>query len=285
MKTTRRGFLKTAGIAAAAISGTAGGCCPYKEEQATVKDGYKRLNLGMASYTFRKFSLEDTLAMTNRLGLKHICFKSFHLPLESTEEEIKAVAAKVKEAGINLYGCGVVTIKTEADISQAFKYAKAAGMSIINGVTRDDDFRLLKPINKAVQEYDIKFAIHNHGPDEKLYTTPERCYNQIKDMDPRMGLCIDIGHTQRNGVDPAESIEMYFDRLFDLHIKDVTAAVKEGKTIEIGRGIIDIPKVLRTLLKINYKGFVSFEFEKDPDDPLAGVAESLGYVKGVMSVI
>ena len=285
MKTTRRTFLKTAGIAAAAISGTAAGCCPYKEDTATVKDGYKRINLGMASYTFRKFNLEDTLALTNRLGLKNICFKSFHLPLESTEEEIKAVAAKVKEAGLNLYGCGVVTIKTEADISQAFKYAKAAGMSIINGVTRDDDFRLLKPINKAVQEYDIKFAIHNHGPDEKLYTTPERCYNQIKDMDPRMGLCIDVGHTQRNGVDPAESIEMYFDRLFDVHIKDVTAAVKEGTTIEIGRGIIDIPKVLRTLLKLNYQGVAGFEFEKDPDDPLAGVAESLGYVKGVLSVI
>ena len=284
MKTTRRAFLKTAGIAAVSVSGAVAGC-RKKEEPAAVKDGCKRIKLGMASYTFRKFSLEDTLAMTNRLGLKYIGFKSFHLPLESTEEEIKSAAAKVKEAGIDLYACGVVVIKKEDDIPQAFKYAKAAGMRIINGVTRGDNFRLLKPINEAVQEYDIKFAIHNHGPDEDLYTTPERCYNQIKDMDPRMGLCIDIGHTQRSGVDPAESIEMYFDRLFDLHIKDVTAAVKEGKTIEIGRGIIDIPKVFRTLIRLNYRGVAEFEFEKDPEDPLPGTAESVGYVKGVLSVI
>lgn len=285
MKTSRRNFLKTAGIAAVSMSGTVTGCCK-KEEPVTVKDGYKRLKLGMASYTFRQFSLDDTLAITNRLGLKHICFKNrFHLPLESTEEDTKAVSLKVKEAGLNLYGFGVVVISKEEDIPQAFQCAKNAGISVINGVTRDDNYSLLEPINKAVQEYDIRFAIHNHGPEEDLYPSPKSAYDKIKDMDPRMGLCIDVGHTRRAGTDPAESIEMYFDRLFDVHIKDINSSEPEGRTVEIGRGVIDVPKILRTLLKLDYQGIVGFEFEKDPDDPLAGAAESIGYVKGVLSVI
>ena len=100
-----------------------------------------------------------------------------------------------------------------------------------------------------------------------------------------MGLCIDIGHTKRIGLDPTEDTERFADRLHDVHIKDVSAASEEGKTIEIGRGVIDIPRFLQTLLKINYTGTVAFEFEKDKEDPLPGVAESVGYVRGVLSVI
>ena len=280
--TSRRKFFKLAGMGAATASLTGAADVCTEIIRTTVKDGYKRLNLGMASYTFRKFNLEDTIAMTKRLGLQRIAFKSFHLPLESTKEEIKAVASKVKDAGLELYGCGVVYMKNEEEVHRAFNYAQAAGMKIMIGVPNHE---LLKLVEKKVQELDIKLAIHNHGPGDKLYPSPQSAYEKIKDMDPRMGLCIDIGHTIRIGIDPSEAAELFSDRLHDIHIKDVSAASKEGYTVEIGRGVIDIPKFLRTLLKINYTGTASFEFEKDADDPLPGVAESLGYVKGVLSVI
>lgn len=286
VKTTRRDFIKMAGMTMAATSflpavGTSSSSRQESKKEKNIK-GDKRLNLGMASYTFRKFNLEETLVMTKRLGLQRIAFKSFHLPLEGTEDEIKSVVEKVKEAGLELYGCSVVYMQNEEEVNNAFNYAKTAGMNVIIGVPNHE---LLDLVNKKVQEFDIKMAIHNHGPGDKLYPTPKSAYERIRNLDPRIGLCIDIGHTQRSGVDPSEATEMLFDRLLDVHIKDVTAASKDGGPVEVGRGVIDIPKFLRTLLKLNYKGIASFEYEKDAEDPLPGAAESLGFVKGVLSVI
>ncbi len=278
---SRRDFFRTAGIGAAAGALVYGSSCA-KSDVVTKPEGYKRLNLGMASYTFRKFSLDDTLAMTNRLGLKHIAFKSMHLPLDSTEAEIKAAAAKTRNAGLDLYGCGVVYMANEEQVNQAFNYAKAAGMKVIIGVP---EYNLLNLVNEKVKEYDIIVAIHNHGPGDERYPAPSDVYEHVKNLDKRIGLCMDIGHTQRIGLDPSVETEKYFDRLLDIHIKDVSAPTKDGKTVEIGRGIIDIPKFLGTLLKLGYTGKVSLEYEKDQDDPLPGAAESIGYLKGVLSVI
>ncbi|MFC1724991.1 sugar phosphate isomerase/epimerase family protein [candidate division KSB1 bacterium] len=280
--TSRRNFLKitAAGTIAAPILSTFN--CTKKHSFQSQNKGFSRLDLGMASYTFREFNLDDTIKMTTRLGLKKIAFKSFHLPLDSSKEEIKAVASKVRDAGLDLYGAGVIYMKNEDEVNNAFEYVKTAGMRVMIGVPNHE---LLEMVEKKVREYDIYLAIHNHGPGDKIYPSPESAYEKIKGMDKRMGLCLDIGHTKRMDIDPSECAEKFADRLHDVHIKDVSAAAKEGGTVEIGRGVIDIPKFLRTLLKINYSGAVSFEFEKDGKDPLPGVAESVGYVKGVLSVI
>jgi inosose dehydratase len=279
--TSRRDFLRfaAAGTAAAAVASQFTEC---GNRPAPQMEKPERLHLGMASYTFREFNLDDTIAMTKRLGLTRIAFKSFHLPLESSAEEIRKVAGKVKAAGLELYGGGVIYMTSEDEVHRAFFYAQTAGMKVIIGVP---DHALLGLVEKKVQETDIALAIHNHGPGDDRYPGPKEAYEKIRNMDPRMGLCIDVGHTMRNGVDPAEAILEFADRLHDVHIKDVTEATKAGSTVEIGRGVIDIPGVVRALLKIHYTGTASFEFEKDGNDPLPGVAESLGFVKGVLSVI
>lgn len=246
------------------------------------KAGKPKFELGLASYTLRKFSLDQTLAMTKRVGLKHIAFKDFHLALDSSPEQIREVRAKVKDAGLDLYGGGVIYMRNEQQVNQAFDYARAAGMTVIIGVPNPE---LLPLVDRKVKEYDIKVAIHNHGPSDKVYPVPESAYEKIKDLDKRIGLCNDIGHTIRAGVDPSRSIEQYADRLYDIHIKDVSAANARGGAIEVGRGVIDIPQVLRTLIKIDYAGIVSFEYEKDENDPLPGLAESVGYVRGVLAVV
>jgi len=275
---TRRQFLQIAGIGA--VASLAGASSSLGQVRGRADK--QRFQLGLASYTLRKFNLDDTLAMTKRLGLKYIAFKSFHLPLDSTPAQIRAVVAKVKEAGLILYGGGVISMKTEDQVHNAFDYAKAAGMKVIIGVPAPE---LLPLVNKKVKQYDIKVAIHNHGPGDKIYPTPASAYERIKDLDKRIGLCNDIGHTQRAGVDPSVSAKKYADRLLDVHMKDVSAAAAEGRGVEIGRGVIDIPKFLKMLIKIRYSGIVSFEYEKDADDPLAGLAESVGYVRGVLAAI
>jgi inosose dehydratase len=276
--TTRRDFIKFAGI-------TAINAPMVKINEKIPEESLHlaaKFQLGTASYTFRAFSLEQTIAMTQRLDIKRIAFKSFHLPLEAPPEEIRRVAQFVRDAGLELYGCGVVYMTNEAEVARAFEYAKTAQMKIIIGVPNHD---MLELVNKKVQEYDIIVAIHNHGPGDLLYPSPQSVYDKIKNLDKRIGLCIDVGHTQRIGQDPSEAILLYADRLYDVHIKDVSEATAEGTTVEIGRGVIDMIKLLRTLISIQYQGTAAFEFEKDEKDPLPGVAESVGYVRGALKVL
>jgi sugar phosphate isomerase/epimerase len=205
-----------------------------------------------------------------------------HLPLDSTPEQIRETVQKVKDAGLNLYGGGVIYMRDENQVNNAFDYAKAAKMKVIVGVPQPE---LLPLVNDKVRQYDIKVAIHNHGPTDKVYPTPTSIIEKINKLDKRIGLCIDIGHTMRCGVDPAIPARKYADRLIDLHIKDVSAADRNGHAVEMGRGIIDMPEFFETLINIGYDGFASFEYEKDGKDPLAGLAESVGYARGVLAAI
>ena len=202
------------------------------------------------------------------------------MPMNSTQEQINEVMAKFKAGGINVYTVGVVYMKTQESVDQAFEYAKMAGVKMIVGAP---NYELLPYVENKIKTYDFKLAIHNHGPDNPLYPNATDIWDHVKDLDPRIGICIDIGHTTRDGADPSVDIKRYASRIFDIHIKDVDKAAKEGKTIEIGRGIIDIPAVVATLREINYSGKCSLEFEKDMKDPIAGIAESIGYFKGVMA--
>ncbi|TFH23664.1 MAG: sugar phosphate isomerase/epimerase, partial [Bacteroidia bacterium] len=238
--------------------------------------------LGIASYTFREFSLEETIEMTSRLDIKKLCLKSMHMPLDSTPEEIKSMAAKVREAGIDLYGGGVIYMTNEEEVENAFAYAGYAGMKVIVGVPEHE---LLEMCNRKVKETGIVLAIHNHGPGDNKYPTPESAYKLIKDMDPGMGLCVDVGHTVRLGIDPIADTARFMDRVHDIHIKDEDKAEASGQTCEIGHGVIDIPGFLKMLLEKNYDKVVSFEYEKDEKDPLDGLAESVGYVRGVLKML
>ena len=276
----RRRFLKLAGASAVACATVSPRAALAAAPAAPAAD--VPFALGMASYTLRLFPVDQAIEMTKRLGLTRICFKDFHLKLDATPEVIAGTLAKVKAAGLDLYAGGVIYMKTEAEVDRAFAYARAAGFKMIIGVPTYD---LLPYTNRKVQEYDIPVAIHNHGPANPLFPTPQSAYERIASLDRRLGLCMDVGHTQRSGVDPAESAEKYFDRLFDVHIKDVSAPTAQGRTVEIGRGVIDIPKLLKTLKRLNFKGTLALEYEKDEKDPLPGSAESIGYLRGVMAAL
>ena len=240
------------------------------------------LKLALASYTLRKFDLDQTLAMTRRVGLEAICLKSFHLPLDASASQIGAAVAKVKEAGIRLYGGGVIGMRSEEQVAQAFEYAKAAGMVRIVAAPVPE---MLPLVDQKVKQYDIQVAIHNHGPGDRHFPTPLAAYEKIQGLDKRIGLCHDVGHTVRYGEDPVAATEKCADRLYDVHMKDVTEATKRGRATPCGRGVVDVPAVLRALVKIGYPGFVAFEYEAEPNDPLAGLAESVGYVRGVLDVL
>lgn len=277
---SRRGFVQLSTAAAAAVSlpsfGTRSAAAQAAAGPALPYD------LGIASYTFRSFPLDQALIWAQRLRLKKMTLKDMHLPMAITAADMDVVRAKMAAAGVELSGCGVVYMRTEEQVHKGFEYAKLTGIKMMVGVP-DPPFLALA--EQKVKELDIRLAIHNHGPDNNGYPSPESAYTLIQKMDKRMGLCIDVGHTQRLGLDPAAQCEKYFDRLFDVHMKDVSGSDKAGQTVECGAGVIDIPKLLRTLAKLGYKGTLHFEHEKDGKDPFPGLAESVGYVRGVMRTI
>lgn len=278
-KMTRRAFL--GGSAGAAAGTVLGGAARGRAGRDGARDfAAPRFELGLASYTFREFDLDSTLAMARRLGLGRIALKDFHLPLTSSEADIRTAVAKVRAAGLVPYGCGVVYMTDEAEVDRAFAYARAGGMEVIIGAP---GHALLNRAEERVRETGIRLAIHNHGPGDLLYPTPRSILDRVARLDPRVGVCLDIGHCLRSGVDPSEAAAECGPRLLDVHLKDVTAATKDGVAVEAGRGAVDLPRFLRALAASGYRGTAAFEYEKDAKDPLPGLAESVGFVRGALA--
>lgn len=273
---TRRQFLKAAGTGVlAAGSASIFGIFPGPSVPVQRKDLF---SIGIAGYTFARLNIDQSVAIMKRVGVTNLSVKDFHLPYNSTQEQVNSIIGKFREGGINVYGVGVVYMKSREEVDRAFNYA---GMAGVKTIICAPNYELLPYVNEKVKSADYRLAIHNHGPDNPLYPNATDIWNHIKDLDKKIGICIDIGHTLRYGDDPAKDILRYGSRIYDVHIKDVDKASKEGKTVEMGRGLIDIPSVVAALRRIKFAGSCSLEFEKDMNDPLAGIAESIGYFKGV----
>lgn len=281
--TSRRNFIINAALGAGAAS-----LYPSVSRADEYFAGNKvrqKYSIGIADYTFRHFSIPESIKMMQSLDVHHLSIKDFHLPLDSSPAGINEVISQYKAGGIEVYAVGVIYMKTKAQVDQAFSYAKNAGVSLIVGVPEYD---LLDYSEQKVKEYNIRMAIHNHGPQDKLYPGPKEVYEKIKDRDERMGLCLDIGHSIRAGEAPSAAVLKYRARLYDMHIKDVTKAENDGQAIQAGRGVVDFPALVSALHKVKYAGHCSIEFEenmKNKQDELPGIAESLGYFRGVSQSI
>ena len=289
---SRRSLLRRAGLAAVTAAGARVATVSVARavDASAAARSPDSFVLGMAGYSFHKFSLDQSLEMLRKVDVHYLCIKDFHLPLKSTAEEIAAFHAKLKQAGVNGYGVGPIYMGSEEEVTAAFEYARRVGVKLLVGVPfklvdkkRVASPELLRFVEARVKEFDIRYAIHNHGPDmPELFPNAESAMEIIKNMDPRVGLCLDIGHQFRDGRDPVQAVLAYADRLHDLHLKNVTAPNKSGRGAELPRGAIDLPALVRALRKVGYRGVCGLEYEKDMDNPLTGIAESVGYFRGVL---
>lgn len=289
----RRSFLFQAG---AAVAGTVSGSALLSRMAlgAQAKPGTEPapepLRVGIAGYTFNRFKLEPTLEMLSKVDVHYLCIKDFHLPLKSTDAEIAAFHAACKSHNVTGYAVGPIYMGSEEEVAQAFAYARRVGVKTIVGVPfksvdkkRVASPELLKLIHEKVQQEDVRYAIHNHGPDmPELFPSAESAMELIQDLDPRVGLCLDIGHEFRDGKDPIQALKRFAPRVHDIHLKNVSSADRRGRAVELPRGLINIPAFVRTLREIRYAGVCSLEHEKDMDNPLPGVAECIGYFRGVL---
>jgi sugar phosphate isomerase/epimerase len=270
---TRRGFLGGT-LAASALAGGSSAAPPDQ--------GAEDVKLGVASYSLREFQRGLAIKMIRQLNVPYVSVKEFHLPYRSSPEELRRGAQEFERAGIRIVSGGVIYLQKDEDddIRKYFDYAKACGMPLmIIGPTH----QTLPRIQKFVKDYDIKVAIHNHGPEDKHFPSPEVALKALEGMDPRMGLCIDVGHTTRTGTSPVESIQAAGSRLLDVHIKDLRNLMDARSQCAVGEGAMPIVGIFQALKKMNYQGYVNLEYEIDGDDPMPGMMKSFSYMRGVLA--
>ncbi len=273
LNSTRRGFLGGALAASAVAGGSA--AAPPPESAEDVK-------LGVASYSLREFQRGLAIRMTKKLNVPYISIKEFHLPYRSSTEELQRGARDFEKAGIKIISGGVIYLQKDDDddIRKYFEYAKTCGMPMmIIGPTH----QTLPRVQKFVKEYDIKVAIHNHGPEDKHFPSPEVALKALEGMDPRMGLCVDVGHTARTGTSAVESIQGAGSRLLDVHIKDLRNLMDAKSQCAVGDGAMPVVGIFKALKKMNYQGYVNLEYEIEGDDPMLGMAKSFAYMRGVLA--
>jgi sugar phosphate isomerase/epimerase len=280
MNSDRRSFLKVGALAGAAVA-----LPNVAMAQGAAKAAQPSpVRLGIASYTFRNFTRDKLIGFAKELGIGTLNLKDTkdHLPSTSVEEEQKAIA-DYAAAGLKLTAAGTIYFPKDEDddIRSKFEYCKRAGIKVI--VAGDPAAATLPRIEKFVKEYDIKFAIHNHGPEDKIWHSPLDVLAAVKGMDPRMGCCIDVGHTLRAGVDPVKAIRAVGPRLFDMHVKDLTSGTSKESQVAVGRGILDFKGMFQQLIAMKYPGNVDLEYEIHGDDPMPGVIESFAYMRGVLA--
>ncbi len=241
-----------------------------------------KFDFGIASYAFRNQTLDDVILCALKTNVKKLALKSMHLPLDSSSEEIKVIAKKIKDAGLELYAGAVIYMKTADQVNQAFSYAQAAGMEIIVGVPEPE---LMDLVEEKVKATGVKVAIHIHGSRKILYPDAASVYPLIKDRDPGIGICLDVGHTIRLNQDPAAVIRQYADRIMDIQLWDSSSASDEGKAILAGYGILNTADILKALIDIEYCGTVSVEYWSDSKTPQYGTAHTIGYCEGILSML
>lgn len=278
-KGSRRRFVTTAAAAAgwAALGRELG----RVDAAAPAASGSSLLKLGVASYSMREFPLDQALAMARTLGVRYMTFKDVHVPRTDPPAATRALRAQIEAAGITIMGGGTITIPNNpAQIEKEFEYAKNAGFPLIYV---DPEPAALDAIEQLARSYDIRVAIHNHGPEDTRWPRPQDAYAAIKSRDTRLGLCIDIGHTTRTGTDPVQACRECRDRLYDMHVKDLASKSEKESQVEVGRGVINFPELFKTLIDIGYQGQVGLEYEINAKNPLPGMIESMAYMRGVLA--
>jgi sugar phosphate isomerase/epimerase len=277
---SRRTFVRSTALAAAAYPILT---VQAEGEPKPLSGPPSPIQLGIASYTFRNFERAQMIAWLKQLNVTGLNIKDIkdHLPMDPAAEA--QAVADYDAAGIHLHAAGAIYFPKDEDddIRAKFEYCKRAGIKLI--VAGDPAPATLPRVEKFVKQYDIRVAIHNHGPEDKIFPSPLDVLKAVHSMDPRIGCCIDIGHCVRAGTDVVEAIHAAGPRLFNLHMKDLTDFTSKESQVAVGQGKMPIHEIFAALVKIKYAGWADLEYEVHGDDPMPGVTESFAYMRGVLA--
>jgi len=278
-KFSRREFVRSTAVAGAALAVSKNVLGQTHERQSSSSP----IRFGLASYTFRNFSRAQMIAFMKQLNVSDLNAKDVkdHLPFDQQQES--AALADYAAANIKLHAAGVISLAKadDADMRAKFDYCKRANLSVM--VCGDPTPETLPLVEKYAREYDMRVAIHNHGPEDKLWKSPLDVLKAVHNMDARMGCCVDVGHTARAGVDVIDAIHQAGPRLFNIHMKDLTSFNDRESQVAVGDGKMPVREIFEALTAMKYAGFVDLEYEVHPDDPMPGVIASFAYMRGMLA--
>jgi len=287
---SRRSVLKTAAMSAAygacspLVAAAAGAPAAVSTPGSTGDDKqFRGLRVGVCSYSMRSLPAAESLQDAQRLGVRYLSLKDVHLPLTASADERRQFRQQAEQLGLSITSCGVIYMKNdEMVMRRALDYVRDMGASVaVVGVSHE----MLPTLDKVIRDYDLKAAIHNHGPNDKLFPSPLEVYDAVKSLDRRIGLCMDIGHTFRMHEDLVADVKKTRDRLYSMHFKDLDSGELKAKGVPVGTGVLPIIPLLRELVRSNYSGEVQLEYEVEPKDPVPGMAESFGFMRGVLQAM
>lgn len=269
---SRRKFLQVA-------AGAAGAWATGRVARAAdANDAYGGFNLGLQSYTLREFPVDRALEEINKLGLHSVELFQAHFNSQSSDSEIEAMKGRAQSLGIKIMGHGVNPFtKDHAANRRWFEFAKKAGIKNLSADPTEDAFDSL---DKLCEEFQIRIAIHNHGPGAR-YDKVTDVLNAIKGRNPLIGACADLGHYIRSAEDPVRVINLLEGRLYGIHLKDFAEQKSKTKGVILGQGQLDVAGVFKALKKVNFPadGCLVLEYEENPKDPLADVQQCLAAAK------
>lgn len=270
----RRGFIGVLGAAAVSAS------LPRWTFAANAKAA--GLRLGIQLYSLRGFDVEAALKHASELGFEQVEFYSGMLPLDATPEQIAEMRKKVEALGMSISAHGVNRFTKDADANRrVFEFAKALGIPTI---TADPDPDSFDSLNGLVKEFDIRVAIHNHGPRHR-YNKALDVLNAIEGYDERIGACADLGHYIRSGQSATEVIRLLKGRLYGVHLKDFADMQDQTKGVILGKGHLDVEGVFRALQAVDFpaNGALSLEYEENPKDPIDDIRQCVAVAKDALS--
>ena len=283
MEITRRSLVKAAAVTTACGAVRSWGTLKMSQPPANDDKQFPGLKVGVCSYSLRAFPLDQTLQDAKRLGVRYLSLKEIHLPLTSTAEQRKQARQQAQDMGLAITSCGVIYLKNDdGQMRQALDYVRDLGATVaVIGINRD----MLPALDKVIRDYDLKAAIHNHGPNDKLFPSPLEVYEAVQPFDRKIGLCMDIGHTFRMHEDLIADVRKTRDRLYSIHFKDLESDHVDAKGVPVGTGVMPLVAFLKELRSQHYSGEVQLEYEVEQKDPLPGMAESLGFMRGTLQAL
>src|SRR5579884_3622657 len=274
---TRRNMLRLAGgVLPGAVVATR---AAFSATQPANQAGFQ---IGVCTYSFHEFARKLTISMIKQLDVSYVSVKDFHIPYTSTPQEIEKATNDFKKAGLTIASGGNMDMQEDdpAALRKFFDYARACGMPMIVAAPTHQN---LPAIEGLAKEYNIKVAIHTHGPEDPNFPAPKTVLDAVRGMDPRMGLCMDVGHSMRAGADVVQEIANAGPRLLDMHMKDLADRKDKKSQCDVGEGVMPVPAIFKQLQKIGYRGCVNLEYEINSSNPVPGMLHSLGYMNGVLA--
>jgi sugar phosphate isomerase/epimerase len=283
----RRAALKAAAISALSLPllGTTSVAAAENDSSAKKSNRASQLKLGVASYSLSKMPIAEVMATLKQLEITAVSLYKSHCPWsDGTTDECKAVVQKFSDAGIAVTSTGMIELPNdEAAVRKSLDNVRATKLKTFCGWVKQTDS--LPLVDKLVKEYDLKVAIHNHGPTEALATGMD-VWKAVQPFDQRIGLCLDVGHGFRAGENPAETIRQCHERIYEVHLRDTAVtggAMKDPQPVIVGHGLLDFRAIIAALMEVKYPFQAEFEYEKKEDNRVPGLAESVGYVRGLLA--